>query len=453
MHGFTTLDPRARRRLVWIGGVVLVIVLLAWFFHPTSVPVEIGIVDAGPLQSTVEGEGKTRVRERYIVSATIAGRLSRVDWMENDKVRAGQVVARIDPLPLLSAIAEDQAKIGELESQRAGVNTLRPKSQTIAAARAQSAAANADERSAESAFAEARAELAQAIRDRDRAHMLYHGGGISLAEMQRADLDVTTHENQVAAASLNAKAADARAAQAAQAVGEVVAKVSDPDYLIGVYDAQIAATQADLAKLKADEIRTVLYSPVDGRVLRVDQKSEQYVAAGSPVIEIGNPQSLELVIELLSTDAINVRPGADMSIDDGSGTWRYRGRVRYVEPAAFTKISTLGVEEQRVNVVGDFTGPHAGFGDAFRVDARIVTWQSSDVRRVPSAALFRCGSDWCVFVVQNGQAREQHVQVDHIGDVAAQVLGGLNSETQVILRPTDKIANGTRVSPLPSSNP
>src|SRR5579872_221048 len=443
---FNRLSPGARQGLLWGVAAVIALGVFAWLLRPSPVAVDSGVVDQGPLQATVQGEGRTRVRERYVVSATVAGRLGRVDWMENDRVHAGQVVARIDPLPLLSAIAQDEAKIGELESQRAGVNTLRPKNQSIEAARASSDAANADQRSAQARLVVARAELAQSLRDRERAHGLFHSGSIPLQTLERADLDVTTHQNQVASALLDAQAAEARADAAEQALGEVQAKVSDPDYLIGVYDSQVAATQADLAKLRADETRTELRAPVDGRVLRVDQKSEQYVAAGSPVVEIGNPQSLEFVIELLSTDAIDVRPGAAMSIDDGSGSWRYQGRVRYGEPSAFTKISALGVEEQRVNVIGDFVGDHRGFGDAYRVEARIETWHASKVTRVPAAALFRCGGDWCVFVIDGGRARQRTVHVDHIGDTAAQVLKGLDVRTSVILHPSDKIADGALVS-------
>ena len=450
MRWFNGLRPAVRTTLLWGIALLIAVLALTLLFRPTAVAVETGVIDSGPLQSTVEGEGKTRLRERYVVSATVAGRLARVDWMENDKVQAGQVLARIDPLPLVAAIAQDQAKIGELESQRVGVSSLRPKAQSIEQARALDTAAAASLRSAQAKAAQARAELVQATRDRDRAHELYHSGSIPLADLERADLDVTTHQNELASASLDAEAAQARAAQASEAVGEVEAKVSDPDYLIGVYDAQIAATQADLQKLRSDETQTLLRAPASGRVLKVDQKSEQYVSAGSPVIEIGNPQSLEFVIELLSTDAIDVKPGAAMSVDDGSGAWQYQGRVRYVEPSAFTKISALGVEEQRVNVVGDFVGPHAGFGEAYRVEARIVTWQSPKVDRVPAAALYRCADEWCVFTIEAGRARERHVRVDHIGDAQARLVSGLQVGTRVVLHPTDKVADGTAVeTPAP----
>jgi HlyD family secretion protein len=443
---FTDLTHATRMRWLIIGAAVLVLTALFVMFRPPPVPVESAAVDRGPLRSVVAGEGKTRVRQRYVVSATVAGRLRRVDFMENNPVRAGQIVARIDPLPVLSSIAQDEARLGEIQAQRSGVSTLRPKSETIAQARSRADAAVADQRVARAHLVEARSQLAQALRDRARAEKLYAGGYIPLADREKAELDASTRQSEVDAAALAAQAADARLSESQQAVGEVEAKVSDPNYLLGVYDAQIAATQADLRKLREDVNQTVLRSPVAGRVLRVVQKSEQFVAAGSPVIEIGDPRSLELVIELLSTDAIDVQPGADISLDDGSSTWRYTGRVRYVEPSAFTKISALGVEEQRVNVIGDFTGAHAGFGDAYRVEARIVTWQDPDVLRVPSAALFRCENDWCVFTVEGGRARRHRVTVDHIGDTAAQLLSGLSAGASVILHPTDRIADGTRVS-------
>src|SRR5271166_3437030 len=337
-------------RAIVIGAAALVLLALFVMLRPPPVPVETAAVARGPLQSVVEGEGKTRVRQRYVVSATVAGRLRRVDFMENDPVSGGEVVARIDPLPVLSAIAQDEARLGEIQANRAGVSTLRPKSETIAQARSRVDAAVADQRVARAHLVEARSALAQSQRDRARAEKLYAGGYIPQADREKADLDASTKQSEADAAALDAQAADARLAEAQQAVGEVEAKVSDPDYLLGVYDSQIASTQADLRKLREDANQTVLRAPVAGRVLRVIQKSEQFVAAGSPVIEIGDPQSLELVIELLSTDAIDVQPGADISLDDGSGTYRYTGRVRYVEPSAFTKISALGVEEQRVNV-------------------------------------------------------------------------------------------------------
>jgi HlyD family secretion protein len=404
------------------------------------------MVDRGPLQSVVEGEGKTRVRQRYVVSATIAGRLARVSLMENDVVHTGQIVAHIDPLPLLSAIAQDEAKLGELEAQRSGVFTLRPKAEAIQQARARLQAANANQRAAQAQFAQADAELRQTIRDRDRANTLYRSGYIPLADLERTQLSVTTRQNETTSASLNVKAAKARVAEADQAVGEVVAKVSDPEYLIGVYDSQSAAIRADLVKLHAEEGRTVLRSPVNGRVLRILQKSEQYVSAGTPVLEIGDPKTLELVIELLSTDAADVSPGALMSVDDGSGTWRYQGRVRYIEPSAFTKISALGVEEQRVNVIGDLKSPHAALGDGYRLEARIVTWHATDVLRVPSAALYRCGDGWCVFAVKQARAREYKVRVAHIGEDSAQVLTGLAAGEQVIVHPSDKIVDGVAVT-------
>ena len=420
--------------------------LLVVAFRPSAVPVEVGLVDRGPLQSFVEGEGKTRVRNRYVVSSEVAGRLSRVELVEGEPVKAGQVVARVDPLPLLSAIAQDEARLSEIQAQRAGVGTLRPKTESVAQAHARADSAQADWEAAKAKLEEAKAQLAQAVRDRDRARKLYAQGGIARADLENAELAASTRQSEFNAALLGTESAGARVDEARNGVAEIVAKQSDPDYLLNVYDAQIEATQADLRKLRQDASRTQLRSPVTGRVLRVAQKSEQFVNAGTPVLEIGDPKAIEIVVELLSTDAVAVRPGAAMSIDDGSGAWQFHGRVRYVEPSAFTKVSALGVEEQRVNVIGDFVGASRGIGDAYRVEARIVTWEAGDTLRLPASALFRCQDQWCVYRLHGRKAAKSRVTVDHIGAQYAQLLAGLEAGTRVIVYPSDKIGDGTRIS-------
>ncbi len=437
-----------RTRVLLAVLVLAVLAALVYVFRPQAVPVDVQAVDRGPLQAVVEGEGKTRVRERYVISATVGGRLGRVSLLEGDRISQGTIIARIDPLPLLSAIAQDEARIGEIEARRAGVGTLRPKSAAIAQAQARETSALADQQAARAKLQEARAQLDQALRDRERARKLYSQGGISRADLENSELSASIRQSEFNAAILEAESAGARAAEAKGGLAEVVAKVNDPDYLLTVYDAQLAATRADLQKLRDDASRTVIRAPTSGRILRVLQKSEQFVAAGTPIVEIGNASDLELVIELLSTDAVEVTPGAVISVDDGSNTWRYQGRVRYVEPSAFTKISALGVEEQRVNVIGDITGTHAGLGDAYRVEARIATWQAKAALRVPAAALFRCDDQWCVFSVEGGRARRRRVVVDHVGSGDAQLKSGLSEGDVVILHPSDKIADGVRVSTI-----
>ena len=427
------------------GGVIVVAVLLYLALRPPAVAVSLARVDRGPLQSIVQDQGKTRVRQDYVVSAPVSGRLSRVNFVEGDVVTKGMLIAQFDAVPFSSAISADEARLAEIAAQSSGVASQVPKPEAISQARDRLTAAVQQAQAQQASAAQARARLAQAVRDRDRARSLYAGGAIARADLEASELSATSAAAQLTVAERTSAAADAQASEAKNALGQVLAQRTDPDYLYTVYGAQAVAVQADLRRLEDDLAHARVYSPVSGRVLRVYQKSEDYVAAGKPIVDVGDSGNLEMVVDLLSTSAIAVRPGAPMIVDDGSDTWRYRGRVRYVEPSGFTKISALGVEEQRVNVIGDFIGTHAGFGDAYRVEARIITWEGREALRVPIAALFRCGTDWCAFADEGGRAREKHVTVGHMGETSAEVLSGLAEGSSVIVYPSEQLADGARV--------
>jgi HlyD family secretion protein len=221
----------------------------------------------------------------------------------------------------------------------------------------------------------------------------------------------------------------------------------DPDYLIKLYDARIASVLAELTKLQDDAKQTVVRSPVSGRVLKIRQQSTQYVAAGTPLIEIADPGKLELVIDVLSSDALKIKPGDPILVDQGVATTPLRAQVRLIEPSAFTKVSALGVEEQRVNVIGDFVDDHR-LGDAYRVDVQIVVWQGKSVLQVPLSALFRCNrSNWCTFLVRGGKAAQQEILIGQRSDLAAEIQQGLQLGDVVILHPTEQIKTGDQVNP------
>lgn len=213
----------------------------------------------------------------------------------------------------------------------------------------------------------------------------------------------------------------------------------------------VEAARAALLSAGADRrngaaAQVVVRAPVAGRVLRVHQESERSVAAGTPLLEIGDPASLEIVLDLLSEDAVKVRPGAPALVDGGDGR-QLPARIRTVEPSAFTKISALGVEEQRVNVIADFSEPPGRLGDGYRVEASIMVWEGKDVLKVPGSALFRRGSAWSVFVVEGGRARGQDVKVGHRNATEAEILKDLQPGAVVILHPNDRIGDGIRVRP------
>ncbi|NJL00867.1 MAG: efflux RND transporter periplasmic adaptor subunit [Spirulinaceae cyanobacterium SM2_1_0] len=442
--------PTRRPRLprgwpYWLAGLGLA-GLVALALRPSAVPVDLGEVERGTLWVTVAAEGQTRVRDRFVVAAPVAGRLARIDLEPGDTVASGEVVAQIDSLPLDSEVRAAQARLRELEAQRAGVETQRPKAAALAQAQANIDAAIARQRQAAADVEEATANLAQARRDRDRARTLAAAGAQSRQALEAAALAVTQQEQAVQAARQRVEAEAANVAAARNALTVLQREQDDPDYLVDVYDAQIAGVRAELLNLADEARRTTVEAPAAGRVLRVLQESARFVQAGEPLLEIGNANQLELVIDILSTDAVQVEPGDLIEIDHWGGESQLQARVRYVEPAAFTEISALGVEEQRVNVIADFVDPPTSLGDGYRVEAEIVVWAGDAVVKVPQSALFRCDEQtWCTFVVEQGRVQSRPVVIGERNDWEAVVEQGLSLGESVVLHPSEAIESGQRV--------
>jgi HlyD family secretion protein len=423
-----------------------VLLLLTFLFRPAPILVDQGRLQRGTLEVTVNAEGKTRVRDRFVIAAGTSGNLARITLNEGDPVQAGMVVAQIDPLPVNSSIQQAMARLGEWRAQRAGVATQRPKVESLEQAHSQIRAAQDRQRQAEARVATAEAALAQAQRDRQRAQELAAAGAISRQSRESAELNETTKARELDAARLAART-EASAVEVARAQLSVLQKQqTDPDYLLRVYEARIASTEAELAQLRDQASRTEVRSPDAGRVLRILQKSAQYVNEGTSLLEIGDANKLELVIDVLSSDAIAIHPGDPILVSLGSRAEPLKGVVRRVEPSAFTKVSALGVEEQRVNVIGDLVEPVPAIGDGYRVDARIVEWQGKDVVKAPLSALFRCQQTaWCVFVVDNGKAQERTVTIGQHNELEAEVKSGLQVGEVVVLHPTERIKSGSRL--------
>jgi HlyD family secretion protein len=332
-----------------------------------------------------------------------------------------------------------------VQAQIAGVDTQRPKPEALAQAETRIRAAQAQVTQAQAQVTEAEASLVQAQRDRDRMASLYTQGAIPRQDLEAMELAVTQRQQALATArqQVAVAQADVQAAQANLAV--LTAEQQDPDYLVDVYQAELAALDAELASLTDDARRTTITAPAAGRVLEVLEPSARFVAAGTPLLSVGDPSGLELVIDILSTDAVRVSPGDAVQIDRWGGDENLQAIVRQVEPSAFTEVSALGVDEQRVNVIADFTDPAVALGDGFRVDAQIVVWEEENVLTVPISALFRCDTDWCAFVVENGQAQRRVVAIGPRSDFAAVVEAGLAEGDQVILYPGDQIEADVRV--------
>jgi HlyD family secretion protein len=392
---------RPSRKVILAAAAVAALLLGFYFLRPVPLPVESAAVGRGSLAVTVDEDGETRVRDRFVIAAPVPGRLARIRLDEGDGVTAGDVVARMNPLP------------------------LDPRSEAEASARLD--AAEAAKREADARVEQARAGLEQARREVARARELARGGTISNEERERSELQETTRAKDLEAALFAARAADHNV-EAARAALLAPGSSASP--------AMCADGSEGCLEIRA---------PVNGRVLRVLEESERVVNVGTPLLEIGDPAALEIVVDVLSTDAVKVRPGATVLVEDWGGDHPLRAHVRSIEPSGFTKISALGVEEQRVNVIADFDDDPGALGDGYRLEARIVVWQGDDLLKVPTSALFRRAADWNVFVVAGGRARRHTVTVGHGNASYYEVKSGLSAGDLVILHPSDLIEDGTRV--------
>jgi len=391
-----------RKRMAFIVLALLALGLLGWLlFAPAPLATELATVRTGPMQVAVSNQGQVRIHDKYVLAAPVAGRLARSALDDGDPVRRGQVLATLYPTP------------------------MDPRQREQAQARLESARALA--REAEMRVQRSASDLALAASERSRVERLVAEKFVSPQAMEKA-------RSAEAAARAEADAARARS-QATQ--GDVRA-------------AQAALIAADAAAAdQRGQQPLPLTSPVDGYVLKVHEKSERIVAAGTPLVSVGNPADYEIVVDVLSTDAVRIRPGQTMWLDDWGGGQSLRATVRLVEPVAFTKVSALGVEEQRVNVIAtpvDALGP---LGDGYRVEARVVTWEAGQVRKAPGSSLFRVGDAWHVFAVADGRIRERTVKIGQRNQEEAQVLDGLADGEQVVRFPNNQMKDGMRVRPLP----
>jgi HlyD family secretion protein len=380
---------RARRWIPYAGAVILLGLIVAGLW-PQAVPVETARAAIGTLQATVNEEGKTRIKQRYTVSAPVTGQLRRIPFKAGAQVQAGEtVVAVIDPV---------------------APTPLDARARSLAEARRDAAAANLDKARTTHTFASS--ELR-------RAEKLYADKTISIQEFEAAQMRETSAAKEQTAAESALREAEAELTEFASAKG--------------------AGAAQPPREIKA---------PVTGSVLRVFEENARVVTAGTPLLEIGDPTNLEVVVEVLSRDGAIIAPGTKVELEQWGGGEPLEGRVRLVEPAAFTKVSALGVEEQRVNVIADLLTPpeqRRSVGDNFRVEARIIVWEASQVLKVPVGALFRQGEQWAAFVVADGRAQLRLVKAGRSSGTETQVLEGLKEGESVILYPGSRVRDGQRV--------
>ncbi|MBL4756201.1 MAG: HlyD family efflux transporter periplasmic adaptor subunit [Rhizobiales bacterium] len=398
------MNMRRLRSFGWVA-MLIPVVLVGWYLlRPKPEAVDIVEISRGLVEVVIEEEGETRVRDVYQISAPIAGKLERLELDAGDEVVRGQRVARVRPV---------DPPIRDSRTRR-----------ELAAA---TLAASAMVRLARAELAQAHSLLRFAQSDLERAQQLSANNNISRRALEQAMLEV-----------------DGKQAQVQRAEANLELRQSELDYA-RIRESQPTALVTDWPE---DQCCVAVVAPETGVVLRILTESEQVVQAGTAILETGNPRDLEIVVDLLSADAVRISSGTMAGIEDWGHDKVLEARVRRIDPAGFTKISALGIEEQRVNVILDIISPAedwASLGHAFRVLVRLQVSQNEDALRVPLGALFRVGNDWAVFVNDDGVASERHIVLGRFSDIYAEVLDGMTAGENVIVYPSDQISDGVAI--------
>lgn len=389
------------RRRIALG---LVAAVVAWGlysgFRPQPVEAELGAASRRPLRVSIEQEGRTRVVDRYVITAPVAGYARRIAFDVGDAVQRGAPVVQLEPL-------------------RAEVLDVRRRAE--AEARVAAAQANVGGAEQRQQAAQAGSELAQ--KSLERARALRSRGHVSIEAEDRARTEA------------DRAASELRSAQFAVATSR--------------HELEAARTALRFAASGGTAEPVVVRSPVAGQVLKIPRKSEGTVAAGQALLDIGDPRDLEVEVDVLSADAVRIGPGTRVLFERWGGDRPLEGVVRRVEPAGFTKVSALGVEEQRVWVIVAFTSPHDQWqrlGDGYRVEASFIVWEGRDVLQIPASSLFRDGGGWAAFVVEDGRAVKRRVEIGQRNGLAAQVRSGIGEGERVVVHPDDRLKEGVRVT-------
>lgn len=387
-------------RIGWIFGLVGLATAVVYVSLPKPIEVEAATVTSEEFVVTVDEDGVTRVTDRYVISAPLAGQLARIELDPGALVKQGDVVARLLPAraPLLDARTRSEAEARVLAAA-AGVRQAEAQTERAQAARE---------------FAEREAKTNEKLASQGVIHQL---------ELERSTLDRRSREAELSSAQFATRVARHELAMAQAALGRLDGKVDDGDQFL-------------------------VTSPVGGRILKVIRESEGIVQAGSPLLEVGDPHALEIAADVLTSDAVHIQPGAPVSVEEWGGA-ALSGAVRQIEPSAFTRVSALGVEEQRVNVVVDLKSPFEewrALGDGYRVETRIQIYRKEGALVVPWSSLFRRSGKWALFVIEAGRAKIRPVDVGRRNERAAEIQAGVALGEKVVLHPSDKVQDGVELA-------
>ena len=393
-----------RQHPVIIFAVAIIAGLLTWGLWPQPVLVEIDTATRAPMTVSIEEEGRTRVIDRYVVSAPVDGVACRVKLNVGDPVERGQLLLGITPL---------ESQVLDARSRAQAEALVAAAKSALQAAREQAVAAKAD--------------LEYANNELERLKPLVEEGMVS-----REAYDRVNTRARVAAAAL---------------------RTADFNVEVARYDLEAAQTTLQYSAATSSGVpaeSVAVRSPIDGRILRVEHECEGAVRTGQPLVEVGDPNALEIEVDVLSADAVKIQAGIPVVFERWGGEKPLQGVVRIVEPVGFTKVSALGVEEQRVLVISDFVSPAeewARLGDGYRVEAQFVLWQEADVLQVPASSLFRFDGGWALFVVEDDRAVRREIKLGQRNGLIAQILEGVDEGETVIIHPSDAVEDGRRIRP------
>lgn len=390
-----------RKHPVITVNAIAIVVLLVWGFMPQPVLVEIAKVTRAPLTVTIEEEGRTRVMDRYVIAAPVDGVTCRVQLHVGDPVKQGEVLLNITPL---------QSQVLDARSRAQAVAKVDAARSALRAAQERAQAATSSAQLASNDLKRMQPLMEQGVISKEVYDKALTAANTAAAEKRSADFNVDVARYEL---------------DAAKSVLE--------------YGSVASAREADRVKVR---------SPITGKILKVVHECAGPIRTGEPLLEVGDPSALEIEVDVLSADAVKIKPGMQVLFDRWGGEQPLEGKVRNVEPVGFTKVSALGVEEQRVLVIADFTSPADQWqrlGDGYRVEARFVLWHEDNVLQIPASSLFRYNNDWAVFVVENKRAVRRLVKVGQRNGLTAQVLEGLNENDVIVNHPSDAVENSKRV--------
>lgn len=404
-HKHNVLGIVKRVLLIAVGLAIVVALVFAWL--PEPVPVDVAQVTRGQMRVTVDEDGRTRVKDRYVVSAPLLATSARIELHPGDNIEEGELLARLMPLEPALLDARTQA-----QSER------------------RLSSAIAGRKQAEAGVARARNALEYAASETQRQRELMQQGATAERALENAEYQERSTREELASAEFALRVAGYEVE---------MAKLN--------LERQFGKPGSSSSDGETENIE--LTSPVAGQVLRVIQESAGVVQPGTPLLELGDVKALEVVADVLTSDAVHIRPKAHAWIERWGGDQSLAAHVRSIEPSAFTRVSALGVEEQRVNVILDLDEPYAkwsALGDGYRVEVRILVWQAQDALIAPESAIFRRNDRWAAFIVRDGKAEVAYVDVGHRNGELAEILGGLSEGSQVIVHPSDRVAAGVKVA-------